>query len=285
MMTHRAPVALIRRLLAPCALALAMLSTAGPAAAASAAAPAAGWLRLANLSPGTPTFDIYLYQVGNTHARLVLRNVGYGMVSGYETVPAADYTVALRRAGEPAGSLPLLSATVSVAGGHAYTLASTGPSSAPRLELLPDARSAPKGKALVRVIQASLRQTRVTLTAGRHVLVRNLAFGSATSFAAVPPGTRTVRAAGQTMTTAQRETWTAGSTYTLVVLDGAGGLQLDCLMDEAGSRMQPAGGAMLGFGGTAPQPGSRLPWLAAMACGALLAGAGGLWLRRARAVT
>jgi hypothetical protein len=283
MMTHRARVRLIRRLLAACALALATLSTAGPAAASAAAtAPPAGWLRLANLSPGTPTFDIYLYPVGNTHARLVLRNVGYGMVSGYETVPAADYTVAMRRAGEPAGSLPLLSATISVAAGHAYTLASTGPSSAPRLELLPDARTTPKGKALVRVIQASLRQTRVTLTAGRHVLVRNLAFGGATSFAAVPPGTRTVRAAGQTMNAAQRETWTAGSTYTLVVLDGAGGLRLDCLMDEAGSTMRPAGGAMLGFGGTAPRPGSPLPWLAAMACGGLLAGAGALWLRRAR---
>jgi hypothetical protein len=215
----------------------------------------------------------------------VLRNVGYGMLSGYEAVPAGDYTVAMRQAGDSASSLPVLSSTISVAAGQAYTIASTGPSSAPRLELLPDARATPKGKALVRVIQASLQQSQVTLTAGRHVLVRDLTSGSATSFAAVTPGTWNVRATGKTMSTTQRETWAAGSTYTLVVLDGAGRLQLDCLMNEAGTSMQPAGGAMLGFGGTAPRPGSPLPWLAGLACGALLAGGGALWLRRTRPVT
>jgi hypothetical protein len=182
---------------------LGMVTTVAPAAVVSAATTASptGWLRLANLSPGAPTFDIYLYPVGNAHARLVLRNIGYGTVSGYEAVPAGDYTVAMRRAGESASSLPVLSTTISVAAGHAYTLASMGPSSAPRLELLPDARTTPKGKALVRVVQASLQQSRVTLTAGRHVLVRNLASGSATSFATVTPGTWTVRATGETMRT------------------------------------------------------------------------------------
>ncbi len=215
----------------------------------------------------------------------MLRNVSYGMVSGYEAVTAGDYTVAMRKAGESASSLPVLSTTISVAAGHAYTIASTGPSSAPRLELLPDARTTPKGKALVRVIQASLRQSRVTLAAGRHVLVRNLASGSATSFATVTPGTWNVRATGPTMSTAQRETWVAGTTYTVVILDGAGRLELDCLMDEAGSTMQPSGGAMLGFGGTAPHQGSSLPWLAGMAGGVLLAAGGALWLRRTRPVT
>jgi hypothetical protein len=285
-MTYRARVRLITRMLAAFAMTLGVLSALAPGAVAAAAtaAPPTGWLRLANLSPGAPVFDIYLYPVGNTHARLVLRNASYGMVSGYQAVPAGDYTVAMRKAGEAASSLPVLSTTISVAGGRAYTIASTGPSSAPRLELLTDARTTPKGKALVRVIQASVRQRRVTLTAGRHVLVRGLAFGSATSFATVTPGTWNVRVTGATMSAADRETWTAGTTYTLVILDGAGRLQLDCLTDEAGSRMQPAGGAMLGFGGTAPRPGSSLPWLAAMACGGLLAGGGALWLRRTRPV-
>lgn len=86
-MTHRAQVCRIRRVLAACATTLGMLTVA-PAAVASAATTASplGWLRLANLSPGAPTFDIYLYPVGNTHARLVLRNIGYGMISGYEAL-------------------------------------------------------------------------------------------------------------------------------------------------------------------------------------------------------
>ena len=171
----------IRRALAACAMTLGVLAAVAPvtmASAAVAAAPSAGWLRLANLSPGAPTFDIYLYPLGNMHARLVLRNVSYGMVSGYQAVPVGGYTVAMRMAGKPATSLPVLSATISVAAGRAYTMASVGPSSGSRLELFPDPVSTPEGKALVRVIQASLHQNRVTVTAGRHVLVRGLASGT-----------------------------------------------------------------------------------------------------------
>lgn len=284
-MTHQAPACRISRLLAACAVALAMLAANAPAALASAATTSSrtGWLRLANLSPGAPTFDIYLYPVDNTHARLVLRNVSYGMVSGYQTVPAWSYTVAMRKAGQPAASLPVLSTTISVTAGHAYTLASVGPSSAPRLELLPDALTTPKGKALVRIIQASPRQSPVTVTAGRHVLVRDLAFGSATGFATVPPGRWELRAAGRTMDATSADTLAAGTTYTVVVLDGTGRLELLCLMDGAGSTARPAGGASMGFGGTAPGPvSSPLPWLAGMAGGGLIAAAGAAWLRRTR---
>jgi uncharacterized protein DUF4397 len=280
-MTHRVPACRISRLLAAGAVALAMLGAAAPAAATTA--PGTGWLRLANLSPGMPTFDIYLYPVGNTHARLVLRNVSYGMVSGYRAVPAWSYTVAMRKAGQPASSPPVLSATIAVAAGHAYTLASVGPSSGPRIELLRDALTTPKGKALVRIIQASPRQSPVTVTAGRHVLVRDLAFGSATSFATVSPGHWDLRAAGRTMSATAWDTWAAGTTYTLVVLDAPGRLELACLTDGAGSRVRPAGGAAMGFGGTAPGPApSPLPWLAAMAGGGLIAAGGAAWLRRTR---
>jgi len=290
-MTHRARVRRISRLLAACAMTLAMLTVAAPALA-SAATPAmpatpatlTGWLRLANLSPGAPAFDIYLYPVGNMDARLVLRDISYGMVSGYEAVPAGGYTVAMRRAGQPASSLPVLSSTISVGAGHAYTIASMGPSSAPRLELLNDTLTTPKGKGLVRIIQASLHQSRVTVTADGHVLVRDLASGSATSYAAVTPRTWNVRASGETMSATDRDTWAAGTSYTLVVLDGAGHLELDCLTDGAASKVQPAGGAAMGFGGTAPRPDLSPRWLAGMAGGGLLAAAGALWLRRTRPV-
>jgi uncharacterized protein GlcG (DUF336 family) len=270
------------RLLAACAMALGLLAVRPPAATASPAGSATGWLRLANLSPGTPTFDIYLYPVGNMRATLVLRDISYGMVSGYQTVPAGGYTVAMRRAGQPAGSSPVLSSTISVGAGHAYTIASMGPSAAPRLDLLDDMLTTPKGKALVRVIQASLHQSRVTVTEGGHVLVRDLAFGSATSYAAVPPGTWKLRATGQSMTAASQKSLMAGTSYTVVVLDAARHLEFVCLMDGAGSRADPAGGAAMGFGGTAPRVPSPLPWLAGLAAGLLVAAGGALWLRRTR---
>ena len=72
--------------------------------------------------------------------------------------------------------------------------------------------------------------------------------------------------------------------HALVVLDGAKGLQIDNLLDAAGSGIDPAGGAATGFGGMAPRaPFSPLPWLAAIGAGLLLAVAGGLRLRSRRA--
>ena len=76
----------------------------------------------------------------------------------------------------------------------------------------------------------------------------------------------------------------AGTVHTLVVLDGAKGLQVDDLLDAAGSATDPLGGAATGFGGMAPRaPSSPLPWLAAIGAGLLLAVAGGRRLRRLRA--
>jgi hypothetical protein len=298
-MPHRAWACPMSRLLATGLATLATLALAAPAVAAPGGAAyaqttaATGWLRLANLAPGEPMFDIYLYPVGGTKATLMLKNISYGMVSSYQQVPAGSYTVAMRKAGAAAGSLPVLSSTVAVAGAGAYTLASVGPSSAPRLELLDDMLAPPKGKALVRVIQASLRQRRVTVlswpeshpagSAGGHVLVSDLGFGGATSYAAVTPGRWNLRASGPTMTATDRDTWTAGTSYTVVVLDGASRLEVDCLTDGAGSKVQPSGGAPMGFGGTAPLPApSPVPWLTAMAGGLLIAAAGALWLRRTR---
>jgi Domain of unknown function (DUF4397) len=289
-MPHRAracPLRRTSRLLAVAAAVLAAFATAAPAAAAAGtqASAATGWLRLANLSPGEPTLDVSLYPVGDSQATLMLKDIGYGMVSAYRQIPAGNYSVAMRKAGAAASSLPVLSTTILVGAGDTYTLASVGPSSAPRVELLPDMLTPPRGKALVRVIQASLRQGRVTVSAGAHVLVHDLAFGSATSYATVTPGTWKLRAAGATMTATGRDTLAAGSSYTLVVLDSGGHLELTCLTDGAGSKAAPMGGAPMGFGGTAPRPAPPpLLWLTAMAGGLLVAAAGALWLRRIRTV-
>jgi hypothetical protein len=286
----RPPLAGLAALAAVAALAV----TAPGAAAAVWSTSAMGWLRLANLSPGAPMFDIYLYPVGGTEATPMLRNTGYGMVSSYRQVPAGSYTVAMRKAGAASGSQPVLSTTVAIAGGGTYTLASVGPSSAPRLELLNDMLTPPNGKALVRVIQASLRQRQVTVrvwpqshpaaSAGGHVLVSDLGFGRATTYATVPPGRWNLRASGPTMTATTRETLAAGSSYTLVVLDGPTHLELNCLTDMVGSKVRATGGAPMGFGGTAPRPApSLVPWLTAMAGGLVIAATGALWLRRIRA--
>ena len=283
-MTHQAPVRRISRLLAAVALAVGLLAVAAPAAMASPATKSSvGWLRLAHLSPNTPAVDVYLYSLGNSDAMVVLHHVAYGTVSPYETVAAGEYTVAMRAAGSSASKPPVLSTAVDIEAGHAYTVAGMGPNSALRLQVLDDTLSTPSGRSLVRVIQASLDQHKVTVTAGGQTLASNLAFASVTSYVSVAPGSLTVHVSGESESTTSTVDLSADTTHTLVVLDDPGHLTIDNLTDAAGSKLLPEGAAATGFGGMAPRPGgSPLPWALAMGAGMLLVVGGGLGLRRIR---
>jgi hypothetical protein len=249
-------------------------------ASASAASPGTGWVRLAHLSPNTPAVDVYLYSFGDSSAELVLHHVGYGAVSPYEPVASGDYTVAMRAAGAAATSKPVLSASLVVVSGRAYTVAGLGPESGLRLQVLDDRLTTPPGEALVRVIQASLREHVVTVADGGGPVASNLAFASVSSYRGVSPATVTVRVTGATEKTSAAITLAAGTVHTLVVLDGADGLTVDNVLDAAGSAVAPAGGAATGFGGTAPRVPSPLPWLLLIGAGSVAVVGGGLGLRR-----
>ncbi len=264
----------------------------GAVAGAAASSPAAsaatnGWVRCANLSPGTPAVDIYLYAFGNPEHPTVLRHASYGDVSGYMPVSAGQYTVAMRPAGAGASSPPVVSTSFMVSADTNYTVASLGPAADRRLEVLQDEMAAPTGKTLVRVIQASLTQRLVTVGDGNDILAQGLAFGSVTSYMVVRPGVQTVRFSAPGSVTAMSVTLTAGSVHTIVVLDGSSGLKIDVLTDAAGSQVAPYGGAATGLGGTAPQDEASqlVPWLATLAAGLLLVTAGVFGLRRARRTT
>lgn len=262
----------------------------GPVFAATAPAASAaanqGWVRCANLSAGTPE-DVYLYPFGNTNHPTVLRHEGFGGVSDYMPVGAGQYTVAMRPVGAPASSPPAVSTSFMVAAGSNYTVASIGSATARRLEVLQDPVAGAAGsKALVRVIQASVEQPRVTVSVGSDTVARDLAFGSASGYHAVQPGTPTVTFSAPGGHAAMPVTLVAGSVHTLVVLDGASGLTIDSVTDEVGSYDAPRGGAATGLGGTAPGGGGPglAPWLATVAGGLLLVTAGVFGLRRSRRI-
>lgn len=271
--------------------ALALIAGAAGATLAGGMAPAGassttnfGWLRLAHLSPNTPAVDVYLYSVGQPTALVTLKHVAYGDESPYERVAAGDYTVAMRSAGAAPGSKPVLSTLVDVAGGHAYTVAGMGPLSALRLQVLSDQLSTPPGKALVRIIQASLLDKRVNVNVGSQAVANGLQFGTATSYVTVTPGTKTASVTSGTAKASSQVTFAAGSIHTLVVLDDPGHLSIQVLEDAAGSSAVPVGAAGTGFGGTAARPGPALvPWLAAALAGMMLTGAGAARLRSRRA--
>ena len=263
------------------ALANAASASAATTSTAATATAGTGWIRLAHFSPNTPAVDVYLYSFGDTSAQIVLHHVSYGDASPYEGVPTGDYTVAMRGAGASATSSPVLSASVDVVAGHSYTVAGLGPESGLRLQVLDDDLTTPPGKALVRVIQASLKQSAVSVSWGGTMLQSKLAFGATTSYQTVSPGTSTLTVSGNGEDAHLSISLAAGSVHTLVVLDGAKGLQVDNLLDAAGSAVDPAGGAATGFGGMAPRgPASPLPWLAVIGAGLLLAVVGGRRLRR-----
>jgi hypothetical protein len=226
---------------------------------------------------------VYLYSFGDPDARIVLHHVAYGDVSGYLAVPGGEYSVAMRAAGAPATSPPVLSSSTRVSSGSAYTALAVGPRSGLRLRIFHDDLTTPTGMALVRVVQASMKHPQVTVSWGGKTIASKLAFASVTSYQAVAPGVETVAVTAGTGDTKSAVTLTAGSIHTLVVLDGAKGLEVANLEDADGSSQLPAGGAQTGFGGSAPHgPGSPLPWLEVIAAGSVLAVGGGLGLRRSR---
>jgi hypothetical protein len=252
----------------------ALVAATSPASAAPAAAPE-GWVRIAHLSPQAPAMDMYVYPFGNPGRPLVLKDVSYGAVSAYMAVSPGQYTVAMRGFGAPASSKPALTASFMVGAGAAYTLAALGPDPGLRTEVLKDQMTTPAGKAVVRVLQASLKQHLVTVSYGPHVLARQLAFGAATSYTAVSPGAQTVRFTTPDQHTTMPVTLPAGTVHTIVVLDDSSGLKIDAVTDAAGSQIMPKGAVSAGFGGTAPRPpANSAPWLMMIAVGALLAAAG-----------
>ena len=259
----------------------ALVAAASPAASAASAATPDGWIRIAHLSPQAPAMDMYVYPFGNPGRPLVLKDVTYGAVSAYMLVRPGQYTVAMRGFGAPASSKPALTTSFMVAAGAAYTLAALGPDPGLRTEVLKDQMTTPAGEAAVRVLQASLKQHLVTVSYGPDILARQLAFGAATPYTAVPPGAQTVRFTAPGQHTATPVTLAAGTVHTIVVLDDSSGLKVDAVTDAAGSQIMPKGAVPAGFGGTAPRPPANpAPWLVMIAAGALLTAAGLARLRR-----
>jgi hypothetical protein len=270
--------------------ALAAGAALAPVAAASAATAHhhgnTGWIRLAHLSPNTPPVDVYLYSFGNSHAMIVLHHVAYGTVSPYEKVAAGEYTVAMRGAGASPTSQPVLSASVQITPGGAYTVAGMGPAKGLRLQVLTDRLTTPPGRSLVRVIQASLRYQKITVMANHRTLAKGLDFAHVTNYVSTPAGSFDVHFAGMGAKGSAVVSLAAGTIHTLVVLDSANkGLEIADLEDSAGSTVMPRGGAGTGLGGTAPGPApSPVLWASLVAAGALITVAGGYRMRKVRSV-
>jgi hypothetical protein len=283
---HMARLAAITTLLGGAAVFAAAASPAASAASLAAASPAGtqdGWVRIAHLSPKAPAMDMYLYPFGDPGDMVVLTDVSYGDVSAYQALSPGEYTVAMRGFGAPESSKPALTTSFMVGARTAYTVAALGPDPGLRVAVLQDQMTAPAGKALIRVFQASLKEPQVTVSYGSDVLARQLDFGVATSYLAVSPGQQMVRFTAPGEHAIMQVRLGADTIHTVIVLDDSSGLEVDPVTDAVGSQIMPKGGANTGFGGTAPHPpASPAPWLLTIAFGAVLTGVGFTGQRRTR---
>ncbi|SDU42081.1 DUF4397 domain-containing protein [Jiangella alkaliphila] len=238
--------------------------------AVGAEAPAAeGWARLAHLSPDTPEVDVSLTGLDGASV-LELQDVGYGDVSNYARLPAGTYTAAMRPAGAPAESEPVITAAVEIEDGVAITVAAVGMNADLSGRILVDDLTAPAaGQARVRLISAAVSSPAVSVTTDTGtVLADNAEFGTATGYTEVPGGRWTLNLASDAGTGSTDVDLAAGSVDTLFVLDVDGELEVVGVVDSTGTPESPAGGVETGGRGLADEPG----WSTPLGAVALVAG-------------
>jgi Domain of unknown function (DUF4397) len=204
------------------------------APAAHAAVPAE--LRVAHLSPDTPSMDVYLTPFDGGE-KLVLPALSFGEVSEYMALNPGIYQFGFRPAGTASSQAPVAIFSATVAEGGDYTFAALGNLANLKTSLLQDDNSAPAaGSAKVRLIQADSTNPEVSVQVENGPLLADkVAFGDVSGYATVPADTWVIQLTTPAgAVTKQTLTLDSASVNSLVVLTGTGGPQLSLLTDAQG---------------------------------------------------
>lgn len=269
-----------RRSIAAVVLAVAGLLLGIGAVPASAAVDTA-FVRLAHLSPDTPSVDVHVEVVADPDASFTVPGVGYGAVSDYRPLAPGSYVISMRAAGAPADSPPLISTTVDARPGGAYTVAGTGLRAKLALTVLDDSAGTPAvGQASVRVVNAAASVTPAAdvAAAGQAAWASGVQFARVTGYQESPPGDWqvTVSAAGGPAATLP-VTLQADASYTVLLLDRDGGVAAELHRDGAGAGGTPQQGG----GDAGAQGGIGVAAALAVLAAIVVVLAGGLLARRA----
>ncbi|TDE08871.1 DUF4397 domain-containing protein [Jiangella asiatica] len=266
------------------AVAGAVLLAAGTAATGHAAGEpeSGGWIRLAHLSPDTPEVDVSLTGLDGESV-VELQDVGYGDVSNYGRLPAGTYTAAMRPAGAPPDSEPVITQAVEIEDGVAITVAAVGLNADLSGRIFVDDLTPPAdGQSRARLISAAVSSPAVDVTTDTGVVLADQAeFGTATGYTEVAGGRWTLELSSEAGTGSTTVDLAAGTVNTLFVLDVDGALSVVGVVDSTGTAAAPAGGIETGGGGLArPDGPPTMLVLGAAAAALVVAGVGGTWLRR-----
>jgi hypothetical protein len=279
----------MRAMASAIAAAVALLAASWAGAAPAIAQPdsvvptSTGWVRLAHLSPDTPSVDVYLTSFDRPDFREVFPGVGYGVVSDYQRLEPGRYNVEMRPAGAAESTPPVISAAADVQGGLAYTVAGLGRNAQLQLKVLSDDLTLPpSSQAKVRVVNGSLNAPLVDVSVQNGPTVATgVAFADTSQYGAVPAGPWTLSVTpkeGAATPSTGNVDLAAGSVYSVLLLDQAGGtVEVVTRTDASAAGAAAAGGVATGLGGTAGAGSSSLPLtVLAIGAGVLLAGALGL---------
>lgn len=140
-------------------------------------------VRVAHASPDAPAVDVIV------NGQKAITNLAFKAVSPYAALPAGSYAVQVVPTG--ATTPVVISATMPLAANTDYTVVAMGKVADIQPVVLKDDNSAPPaGKAKVRVVHASPDALAVDIAVkGGPVLIKNLAFKSASEYLAVDAGT------------------------------------------------------------------------------------------------
>ena len=172
------------------------VSAAGPAKLTAIVAtddtgtPASGqaWIRVLHASPDAPNVDVFV------DASKVLTNVAFGDISAYTPVSAAAHAIKVCATADNT-ICPIDVPSLSVADGKKYTIAATNMLASIEVKVIEDAPASSQEDAQIRVVHFSSDTPAVDVinTADDSKLVTNLAYGSASTYLAVPGATYNVK--------------------------------------------------------------------------------------------
>lgn len=250
---------MIGRLLMVAGMALALLGAALPAAAQTSTAR----VRVVHAAETVPAVDVFL------DGTAALKNVGFISISDYLDVPAGEHEIALVPAGQNVDAA-LLTTTVTVEGGKAYTVAGVGREDV-QIKLFNDDISAPAaGKARIRAIHTlpDAPGVDVEVVGGPRVF-ENITFPNASNYAEIDAGTYSLQLVANGANTVFKQwpnrDYQAGVIYDVIVFGSLANLQTRV------AQTTPTAGSV---GGGAPVDAAVMPDTGARDQVALLVGLG-----------
>jgi hypothetical protein len=190
--------------------------------AASAASPP--YVRVIHASPFVGSADVFV------DGTKLLSSFQFGAVTGYVAVPAGPHKVQIALVGKGIGA-SVISETLTVSPGVAYTVAATGASpSSLGLEVFIDNNLLSPGTAKLRLYQLSPDAGSASMDTGGNALVNGVDYPSASDYVAISAGTYTLGVDSSSNTSlhvsATLKSNTVTSVFTVGLVHGTPNIQL-----------------------------------------------------------